>query len=270
VRISYHNHTDMSDGSASVDEMIAAAEAAGLEEIGISDHYVLPPDGRAISWSMAPDFLGEYFSTVVAARERHPNITVRVGLEVDFFPETVMAVREHIGRLPFDYLIGAVHFVGDFPVDESAEHWERLSPDERNEMWRNYWGLVREMAESGAFDVGAHLDLPKKFGHRPTIDLSREIGDALDAAVTSGMAIEINTAGMRMPAAETYPSRAILMEARRRDVRLQINTDAHSPEHISYGFDQVATAARKLGFSRVVGFDAGRRYSVPLQYPGSL
>lgn len=270
VRISYHNHTTMSDGSASADEMIAAAAAAGLEEIGISDHYVLTPDGRPVSWSMPPDYLGDYFTNVKLAAERHPEIVVRVGLEIDFFPETVATVRDRIGRLPFDYLIGAVHFVGTFPVDESPEQWERLSPSERDDIWRIYWTRVREMAESAAFDVAAHLDLPKKFGFLPTLEYSADIAAALTAIATSGMALELNTAGWRWPAADAYPSHAILAEARRRDIRLQINTDAHRPQDITYEGERAVAIARRLGFSRIVGFDAGRRYAVPLDPPRTL
>lgn len=41
----YHNHTRYSDGKATIAEMVAAAEEAGIDELGISDHLTL-----AVRW----------------------------------------------------------------------------------------------------------------------------------------------------------------------------------------------------------------------------
>ena len=42
---SYHNHTNWSDGAATLAALIEAGRGAGLDELGISDHYVLYPGG---------------------------------------------------------------------------------------------------------------------------------------------------------------------------------------------------------------------------------
>ena len=42
---SYHNHTRWSDGKGTPEAMVAAASTQGLPEVGLSDHYVLHPDG---------------------------------------------------------------------------------------------------------------------------------------------------------------------------------------------------------------------------------
>ena len=97
-------------------------------------------------------------------------------------------------------------------------------------MWKGYWERIGQMAASGIYDFAAHLDLPKKFGFRPTIDLAQEAHTALDALAAAGMAIEINTAGWSLPAREAYPSLDLLRAARERDIPLLINADAHRPE----------------------------------------
>ena len=56
---SYHNHTTWSDGKASLAEMVAAGRAAGLDELGISDHYVLAPRGLDVRWSMPLERVNE-------------------------------------------------------------------------------------------------------------------------------------------------------------------------------------------------------------------
>ena len=52
--VSYHNHSNFSDGSSSLEQMCRSAKAAGLREFGMSDHWVIPPDETidASSWRM--------------------------------------------------------------------------------------------------------------------------------------------------------------------------------------------------------------------------
>ena len=60
MRTSYHNHTTWSDGEATLAEMIDGARRAGIEELGISDHYVLAPGDRRFDWAIAPESLDAY------------------------------------------------------------------------------------------------------------------------------------------------------------------------------------------------------------------
>jgi len=80
---SYHSHSRWSDGRKSLTEMIRAAEAAGLDEYGVADHFVLTPDRQPIDWSMPLDRLEEYVTEVQAAAAQAAS-TVRLGIEVDF------------------------------------------------------------------------------------------------------------------------------------------------------------------------------------------
>jgi histidinol-phosphatase (PHP family) len=265
---SYHNHTDWSDGECTLAEQIAAARLAGLDELGISDHYLLYPGGKMIDWSMEVDRLGEYVAEIKTAAAQASGVTIRLGLEADFFPETVEELRRVVALHPFDYIIGSVHFTNNFPIDENTEQWDALTEEERNEMWRLYWVRIRQMAESGVFDFAAHLDLPKKFGHRPTVGLTAERHAALDALAAADMAIEINTAGWYKPANEAYPTLEILREARSRDIPLLINSDAHSPEHLTRDFDRAYALAREAGYAGLVRYEGRKRYPVPIPlYP---
>ena len=264
MRLSYHNHTNMSDGDVSLEEMIEAARQAGIDEFGISDHYCLYPGGRPIEWSMPVVLLDEYVERIrmVAAETQSP--IIRLGLEADYFPETIEQIQEIVAVHPFDYLIGSVHFVDDFPIDTDAGDWEAISPPERDEVWRLYWIRLKQMAESRAFDIVAHPDLPKKFGYLPSIDLEEEEQAALDAIAASGMSIEINTAGWYKPAAEMYPSLRLLREASRRNIPLQVNVDSHHPNTISRDYDRAASLAREIGYTKVVGYERRQRLTVPL------
>lgn len=265
MRISYHNHTNWSDGLNSLDEMIAGARAAGLDEFGISDHYCLTPRREKLDWIMYPDFLPEYVALVgEAIAAEHSNLIVRMGVEADYFPETVETVKATLAQYPFDYIIGSVHFVNDFLVDKMADDWEPMTQDQRNEVWRLYWVRMRELAESGLGDIVGHLDLPKKFGYFPTIDQSAEMYDALDAIAAADLAIEINTAGWKKPIHEAYPSPALLRETCRRGIKLVINADAHRSEDVASDFDRATTLAREAGYTELVRFSRRERFSFPL------
>lgn len=263
--ISYHNHTTWSDGAPTLAAQIQAARAAGLDELGISDHYVLYPGGVEIDWSMPVDLLGDYVLQLRAAAAETRDLTLRIGIEADYFPETVDALRERLEAHPFDYVVGSVHYVDGFPIDEDAKRWDALSEADRNDLWRRYWLRIREMAGSGVYDFAAHLDLPKKFGHRAPADLSAEAHAALDALAAAGMALEINTAGWSLPAAEAYPSLPLLREARRREIPLLINADAHFPEFLTRNFDRARELAREAGYTELVRYERRRAYAYPLE-----
>ena len=260
---SYHNHTDWSDGDCTLKEQIAGAHLAGLDELGISDHYVAHPT-LEVEWSMPMDALPDYVRSLQDASAQLRELRLRIGVEADYFPESVEMLRERLATLPLDYVIGSVHYVGDFAVDSESADWDALSIEERNETCRTYWRLIAEMARTGLYDIAAHLDLTKKFGHRPTVDLTAEIDAALDAIAGAGMAVEINTAGWSLPAKEAYPSLEILKAARRREIPLVINADAHRPSHLTRDFARARELAREAGYSEVVRFDRRKRCTIPL------
>lgn len=247
---SYHCHTALSDGLFTISEYIHAAIDAGVSELGISDHYTLLPNGRTVRWSMPLSDLPSYFRLLHAAREEAGDkLIVRFGIEADFVPETAAELAEILRMYPFDYVIGSVHFVDNFPIDDSAGKWDALSEDERNDMVRAYWNRIIGMAKCGLFDIAAHLDLYKKFGHRPTIDVSADISTALDAIAASGMAVELNTAGLHKMG-EIYPSPTILHECHKRGIPALVTTDAHRADHLLRSRDIGVKELKKAGYTQ--------------------
>jgi histidinol-phosphatase (PHP family) len=195
---------------------------------------------------------------------QHSEVVLRIGVEVDYFPETAAAVSQQIRMQDLDYVIGSVHFVDNFPIDEDAEHWEALAVAERDEMWRRYWERIVLLAESGWCDVVGHLDLPKKFWYRPSRDLKEEEGRALAAVAAAGLAIELNTNGWNKPVAEAYPSLSLLRQAQMRGVPVMISADAHRPEEVVQHFERAYELARAAGYRELVRFAERKRSAYPL------
>ena len=264
MRTSYHNHTTWSDGEATLAEMIDGAQRAGIGEFGVSDHYVIAPDNRRFNWAIDPESLDAYVEEVRQAIASTKDLTIRLGLEVDYIPQTIEQVKIELARYSFDYLIASVHFVDDFPIDLELKRWEELSQDARNRIWRSYWRLLREAAETGYFDIIGHFDLPKKYGYYPSVDLTEEALAVLDAMAAADMAIEINCSGWDKPVREAYPAPFYLQEAKRRNIPLVINSDAHNSDHVARNFDHARRLAAAAGYTELVRFESRRRYSYPL------
>jgi histidinol-phosphatase (PHP family) len=264
MRTSYHNHTTWSDGDATLAEMIDGARRAGIEEFGVSDHYVLVPGNRRFKWAIAPESLAAYVEQVRQAMAATKDLTIRLGLEVDYIPETIEQVKTELARYPFDYLITSVHFVDDFPIDLELKKWEELSQDARNGIWRSYWQLLRAAAGTGYFDIIGHFDLPKKYGYYPSVDLTEEALAVLDAMAAADMALEINCSGWDKPVQEAYPSLFYLQEAKRRNIPLVINSDAHNSDNVARNFDRARRLASAAGYTELIRFESRRRFSYPL------
>ena len=263
MKTSYHNHTLHSDGNASIEEMLQAARDADLDELGFSDHLALHPKGILLDWSMNEEHLETYVDDVLAAMGK-PGPRIRLGLEADFFPETVEKLRTLLAPFPFDYVIGSVHFADSFQVDAGRRPWEALSSAEREEKWELYWRRVAQMAQSRAFDFAGHLDLPKRFVPGSQDNVRPSALAALDAIAEAGMAMEINTSGWFHPAKEAYPSPVLLGEARKRGIPILINADAHKPKQVAQRFEDARALAREAGYSEVVRYEKRKRFFVPL------
>ena len=252
--VSYHNHSNMSDGSASLEAMCKAAKKAGLRKFGMSDHWVIPPEGitDADEWRMAPERLDEYVDSLLKLKKEldSEDFTIRIGLEVDFFFENWQQVIKDLQPYPMDYLIGSVHYSGTFSVDHDSADWTPLSQKDMELICEGYWQKLEGAASCGAYDFIGHLDLPKKFGF---IDNSRYFPHALrvlDAVQKNGGAIELNTSGWFKDCKEQYPALTILEAAALRQIPVIINPDAHHPDHVARNFAEASKILKTAGFVR--------------------
>lgn len=193
----------------------------------------------------------EYVEAVLSAKDR--GLPVLLGLEVDFIPGTEEAVAELLAPYPWDYLLGAVHWVGGWAIDtsECAPEFERRGV---KRAWEEYFELVVEMIGSGIFDVVAHVDLCKKYGYRPAQeprDLYRAVVQSVSA---QEMAVEVSSQGLRNPAAEVYPAPQFLRMFEQEGVEITLASDGHRPREVAWGRAEVVAAARAAGYRTYRGF----------------
>ena len=262
--ISYHNHTVWSDGRSTISELVASARGSGVTELGISDHFAIIPDGRSPDWSIKAEKLDAYVEDVLRTAKNADDMTIRLGVEVDFFPETLEESINLLKPYPLDFIIGSVHFINEFTIDLNVDHWEKISQEERNKVWQTYWSYIAAAAKSGYFDFIGHFDLPKKFKFYPDIDLTANAFAALDAIAAVDAALEINTSGWHKPVGEAYPALFYLEEARRRNIPLLINADSHDPNHVTRDFERARELAAAAGYTELIRYEKRNRYAYPI------
>jgi histidinol-phosphatase (PHP family) len=250
----YHTHTPLC-GHA-VGEPSAYAKQAvkvGLKEIGFSDHapFVHREDPSVtMNIRQLPDY---YYMMEDVRKEFSKELRIKIAIEADFIPGYEHKTKAILNDYPYDYILGSVHFIKDWGFDNPSER-ERWDERDVNQVYHDYYDLLRQCAQSGLYDIMAHVDLVKKFGHRPTEDMTDEVIKTARVFKESGVAVEINTSGLRKPAREMYPALDCLKIYRAAGVPLTFGSDAHDPMDVGRDFEQAAALARQAGYSEYVLF----------------
>lgn len=265
-----------------VEQYVEVAADRGISEIAITEHVyrckeALPVLGNfwedpTIPANIAAYTAGfvqaecnfrldNYVGAVTAAKDR--GLPVKMGLEVDFFPESIEGVMDLIDGYPFDVLVGSVHWVGGWAVDSTETQSEF---DRRGLLtaYEQYAGVLRQMAEVGTMDVIGHADVPKRYGRALPAENGEIFQPVVEAAARSGMAVEINTKGLKKPIAEAYPSEWLLSRFYAAGVPVTLSSDAHIPSEAGWGIHRAVDLARSVGYSTHRRFDARTGYDVAL------
>ena len=245
----YHMHTPLCGHAVgNPEEYARQAVAVGLEEIGFSDHapLVSHEDPRI---TMHIRQLPEYLTMIEAVRDRFSvKLRIKIALEADYIPGFEDQTREILKTYDYDYIIGSVHYIRRWAFDNPDEK-DRWNNEDVNKVYHTYFDLLRKSARSQMFDLMGHVDLVKKFGHRATDDMTGEVEETAKVFKECGVAIEINTAGLRKPVKEMYPAPWMLKIYRKAGVPLTFGSDAHDPKDVGRDFDKALELARSAGYS---------------------
>ncbi len=264
-----------------IEAYVEAAARQGVNELGFTEHlYRCVESEQALGtwWEREPDpglaahtqsfvaadrnlSLDTYVTAVEDAKSR--GLPVLLGLEVDFFPDTIAAVLELLEPYPWDFLIGSVHWIGGWAVDssEAGYEWDHRGLERG---YDQYFALETQLAASGAVDVLAHVDLVKKYGHRLPAEPLHHYEAVVAAAAASGTAVEVSSQGLRKPVAEVYPSPVFLRMFREAEVPITLASDGHFPGEAAWGHDAVVAAAREAGYGERLRFRDRIAVPVPL------
>jgi DNA polymerase (family 10) len=211
LRGDLHSHTDLTDGVASLEDMVAAAHARGLEYYAITDHAP-----NLVMQRMTDEKMLAQREQVAGLQKEYPGLRLLHGTELNIDPDG--GVDWDADFLSgFDVCVASVH--SHFTQDQAA-------------MTRR---LVRACENPHVHVIGHPT--ARSIGRRPPVDADWD--EVFRAAARTGTAMEI----------DSFPDRLdlpadLIRRAKRLGVKFSIDTDAHSLGHhrnIRYG---VGTAQR--------------------------
>ncbi|HWC26887.1 MAG TPA: PHP domain-containing protein [Solirubrobacteraceae bacterium] len=250
---------------ANVDRYRAVAEERGISELGCSEHVHRFAQALGVwqhpFWrSSATDDLDAYVGFV---REE---TDLKLGIEADFVAGREDRMATLLDSHDWDYVVGAVHFVGEHAVDHDGyEVWDRRRrPDE---LWRRYFATLGEAARSGMFDILAHPDLVKVWGRgrpAPEGDLRRFYELAMDGIAESRIAVEVSTAGLRKPVGELYPAAAFLEMCVDAGCPVALSSDAHVPGDVGRDYERALELLDAVGVRELAVFERRARRLEPI------
>ncbi|WP_157974358.1 histidinol-phosphatase [Lewinella sp. IMCC34183] len=268
----HHAHTRYSDGIGEPEDYLRQALREGFATYTFSDHAPIPPEDIG---SMPLADLAAYGNEIDNLRVAyHDRIRIFKSLEVDFLPDVMNVNSPHIRSAGLDFTVGAVHYVDRLP---DGRPWSFQQPEpvfsrgidtifggDSRRMVERYYALLREMLVTHPPDIVAHLDRIKR--RNATGDYWDEnapwyraaVEETLDALQGAGAIMEVNTRGVYLNDGNgMYPSSWIVARAHARGIPLQVNSDAHRPEHVSGGFAEAYRLLRELGVNAVTVYMDG-------------
>ncbi|MFJ8474580.1 helix-hairpin-helix domain-containing protein [Kitasatospora sp. NPDC094011] len=211
LRGDLHTHTDLTDGLATLTEMIDTAAARGYSYYAVTDHA---PD--LVMQRMTDEKMLAQRAELRRLADRHRKLRLLHGTELNIGPDG--GVDWPAGFLAgFDVCVASVH--SHFTLDRAAQTRR----------------LIRA-CENPYVHVIGHLTT-RRIGRRGPIDV--DLDAVFAAAARTGTAIEINSSPQRLDLRDED-----VLRAKRHGVRFAIDSDAHATGQLAYPRFGIGTAQR--------------------------
>ena len=256
----YHWHTPLCQHAAGpMEAYVERAIELHLTTVGFSCHNPLP-GGLGANVRMREAELDYYVRRVHELQFQYRGrIEILLGLEMDFVPHCLDYLTAQVGRYPWDYLIGSVHYLD--PACQLGA-WSRQLPFDAAEQYRRYFSLIRQLVRSGLCDIVGHLDVPKRSGRHLPGTAEDDLERTLQEIKRTNVAIEINTSGHRhadLSEPGPYPAWPVVKHIIELGIPLVVNSDAHAPEHVGLEFPATAQKLWRLGCRQLARFQQRHR-----------
>lgn len=263
MKTNYHTHCYYCDGIKSPREYVLEAIKRGFSSLGFSSHA--PLEGQD-DWTMKPERLSDYLKEIDNLKQEFKDeINIHLGMEIDYLPSENRF--EKYKGCNLDYSIGAVHMLWSdkhckyYSVDSTLDECSFQITDvygSAEGYVREFYKTVRDLIKQGGFQILAHFDLIKKFNRGEMFFTEEEawyreeVLKTLDILKKTDIILEVNTGAVAKGYREVpYPSLWILEECKKRDIKICLNSDVHSPEKIEYFFDEALDLIKNSGYTEL-------------------
>lgn len=214
----FHVHTTWSDGTATLDQMAAAARQLGWSYLGIADHS----RSAAYARGLAPEQVRQQWEEIAAWQQRSQGFRVFRGTECDVLAGGELDFDDEL-LLGFDFVVASIHSRFSLPRTAMTERLVRAVSHPAVTFLGHPTGRLLLAREGYDFDLDA----------------------VLDAAHANGVVVEVNANPHRLDL-DWRPLRGWL----RRGGLTAINPDAHSTgglADVEYGVGIARKAGARAG-----------------------
>ncbi len=211
-----HTHTNLTDGVASLADMVAAGRARGYAYFAVTDH--------------APNLFMQRMTTEKILHQREELLSLQAGLRADGGSPMTLLHGTELNIAPDGTVDWPEDFLAGFDICVASVHSHFDQP--RAEMTRRFL----RACENPLVHVIGH-PTARRLGKRPPVDV--DFAELYRTCAATGTALEINSHPERLD----LPSEAIKV-ARDAGVRFAISTDAHAVGHLDFLSYGIGTAQR--------------------------
>ena len=254
VTADLHTHTAFSaDSETSVPTMCAAALAAALDTLAITDHFD----------SDVPKFqfdIPAYRAAIGKAREAFPSLRILRGIEAGFARGYTALLRDAVGQVDPDFLLLSCHSANGIDPYFAERYFTGRT---RKEGFRVYLeALLLAMEEIPDFDSLAHIGYVGRYappGVAATPLVYADAPDLIDEILTrligGSHALEINTSqtakgGAPIPDADIL-ERYFALGGR----LITLGSDAHRGAALAQSFADTAAMLQRIGFTHYAVYE---------------
>jgi len=253
-----HLHTINSfDGNFTLDEMCAAAVKAGLSEIAVTEHC----DIDCILDGIYPPYdEAKIREDIKAAREKYTGLLrIDHGIELGQIHLRLEESKALLERDDYDFVLGSLHNLPDVP-DFSLLKFDKMSIMQAVSLWERSLTEVNKLIRTGLVNSLAHVTYPIRYITlaQKSIDLVKyypQLEEIFGYMIENGIALEINSSGIRQGLGFTLPSAEILALYVKCGGRMvTVGSDAHFTEHIGADITTVYRMLLDAGLDSVTVF----------------
>ena len=264
MRQDFHLHSTISfDGKSTIEEHLIRADALGLDEICITEHFnPLSPMRPTLKEGIdprLPDLLS--YRREIQRVNALPGYTsdVLMGLELGLYNDLSCEICEDLLRdQDLDFVLLGAHFNRGGREYYNASEWGTHTKERAQKEYfeNNLFPFLRQMDN---YDVVAHITFFSRACPHPDKEIRYEHApDLFDTALTHliqhGKGIEINTSSL-MPFGFTMPGESVLRRYRELGGTIvTIGSDAHHHTNLYDGIEQAKALLIACGFTHYTTF----------------
>lgn len=242
-----HMHTEFStDSETRVEDQVEQAIRLGMNHICITDHMDMDYPGG--EFQLDTD---RYVEKILEVKEKYKDkIDISLGVEVGLQEHLKDRLNKYIESYPFDFVIGSMHLIyGEDPYDKQI--FRRVGDEAA---YREYFrATLSNVKDAPAIQTLGHLDYVVRYGLEKEkkysyAKFSQEIDEILKCLIEKGIALEVNTAGLRI-LSFTNPHPDVIRRYRELGGEMiTIGSDGHTPDVLGYGFSEIPELVKSCGF----------------------